>query len=172
MIKLVKPSIEYKESYLKSLLEFQKEGRNLDLNYDNLSKNFTLFIQSLLDQEKGINLPKGYVPATVLWLVNDKTNAYLGRVSIRHRLTKKLKIKGGHIGYEINPLYRKKGYGKKQMQLALPIAKKLGIQKALITCDETNIASKKIIESCGGVFENQIKKDQFQPDILRYWIKL
>ena len=173
MIKLVKPSIKYKKSYLLSLKEFQKEGRNLDLDYKKLSNDFDTFVQGLLDQEKGVNLPKGYVPATVLWLVDTKNNQYLGRISIRHNIsTEKLKTINGHIGYEICPLQRKKGYGKKQLKFALPVVKKLGIKKALITCNEDNIGSKKIIESCGGVFESEFNEGKNKPKKLRYWINI
>jgi predicted acetyltransferase len=144
----------------------------LDLDYKKLSNDFDTFVQGLLDQEKGVNLPKGYVPATVLWLVDTKNNQYLGRISIRHSLTKKLMTLGGHIGYEINPLYRRKGYGKLQLKLALPVVKKLGVKKALITCDEDNIGSKKIIESCGGVFESKFNEGKNKPKKLRYWINI
>ena len=57
----------------------------------------------------------------------------------------------------IRPSKRNQGYGKKILQLALLKAKALGINKVLITCDETNIASKKIIEASDGVFENSIE---------------
>ena len=30
----------------------------------------------------------------------------------------------------------------------------LGLEKILITCDKNNIASKRTIESCGGILEN------------------
>ena len=47
---------------------------------------------------------------------------------------------------------------------ALPLAAKLGIDPVLVTCDDDNTASRKVIEANGGVFEDQrgVK--------LRYWI--
>jgi predicted acetyltransferase len=47
---------------------------------------------------------------------------------------------------------------------SLPWARELGIENALVTCDDTNEASRKVIEACGGVFDDQREQK------LRYWI--
>ena len=39
---------------------------------------------------------------------------------------------------------------------ALPITKTLGIDEALLTCDETNVASRRVIESNGGRYIDTI----------------
>lgn len=170
MIKLVNPSRRYKDSYLEFLQESQKEGRNMDLNIKNLRANFESFIKQLNGYREGISLPKGYVPESRFWLVNG--NNFIGSVSIRHHLTGLLNKVGGHIGYEIRSNERKKGYGKKILSLALKKAKQLGIKKALITCDITNIGSKKIIEANGGVLDSIEDQGKEKPNKLRYWINL
>jgi predicted acetyltransferase len=38
---------------------------------------------------------------------------------------------------------------------ALPVARSLGITRALLTCDEDNIASRKVIEANSGVLEDK-----------------
>ena len=47
---------------------------------------------------------------------------------------------------------------------ALPVAASLGIDPALVTCDNINLGSRKVIEANGGVFQDQrgVK--------LRYWV--
>jgi predicted acetyltransferase len=47
---------------------------------------------------------------------------------------------------------------------ALPVARRLGINPALVTCDVTNVASRKVIEHNGGILEDQrgVK--------LRFWV--
>ena len=50
------------------------------------------------------------------------------------------------------------------LRAALPVAAGLGISSALITCDHDNIGSRKVIEACGGVFEDR------RADKLRYWV--
>lgn len=57
-----------------------------------------------------------------------------------------------HIYYEIDPAFRGKGYGKLILKSGLEEARKIGLQELLITCDDENIASKKIIEANGGIF--------------------
>ena len=52
------------------------------------------------------------------------------------------------------------------------IEKELGITKIFITCDETNIGSKKIIEANGGVFEKFFEMREGVPRKMHYWITL
>lgn len=63
---------------------------------------------------------------------------------MRHSSTENLLREGWHIGYDIRPTKRQKGYGKKILALALPKAKEKGLTKVLITCTETNTESKKL----------------------------
>lgn len=48
----------------------------------------------------------------------------------------------------------------------------VNLGKVLITCDDDNIASKRIIENNGGIFESQILKEENQKQLRRYWIAL
>jgi predicted acetyltransferase len=106
--------------------------------------------------------PEGLVPSTTLWWADG--DEYLGRIDIRHRLTQHLLDYGGHIGYDVRPSARRRGHATAMLARALPVAAGLGIDPALITCDEDNIASRKVIERSGGQFDDQrgIK--------LRFWV--
>ncbi len=108
-------------------------------------------------------LPDGIVPATYLWWVDGEE--YLGRLSIRHSLTPWLRDFGGHIGYVVRPSARGRGHAQAMLAASLPVAHDLGIDLALLTCDDTNPASRRVIEAAGGVFEDQ------REDKLRYWIR-
>lgn len=165
--KLVLPNAQYKKSFLAALKEFNNDTMQQDEpQYGGIAADFTGFVKALKDRAKGKNLPKGYVPDTQFWLVMG--NNYLGRVSIRHKLSPALKARGGHIGYAIRPSERNKGYGSLILKLALPKALKLGIEKALITCAVGNEYSRKIIEKNGGVL---IKNDKVaEPGSLRFWV--
>lgn len=96
----------------------------------------------------------------------------MGHANIRHALNDSLRLKNGNIGYHIAPTHRRKGYGTKILALALIEAKKIGLNKVLITCDENNLGSTKIIEKNGGVLANiiEIEGDAFRTK--RYWIEL
>lgn len=166
MIRLVKPAAKYKKSFLKGTKEFHREGRKKYRDAKNF--DYDAFVKKMRDYEKGRNMPKGYVSSSYYWLVDDKE--FLGETTIRHKLTKDLLKFGGHIGYGIRPTKRKRGYGIKILALGLKKAKKLGIRKALVTCDDNNIGSWKIIEANGGILQNKIKyKGRL---IRRYWIKI
>lgn len=164
------PSVLYKDSYLSALKEFHEEGRDLDIKEEEIEKNFPNFINHLKEESKGLNLKPGYVPQTVYWVTDNAD--YIGRISIRHSLTDSLLKVGGHIGYEIRPSKRGLGYGTKALELVLPQAKAMGLDKVLLTCDSTNIGSKKIIEANGGIFENEVEGEKGKPSKLRYWINL
>ncbi len=167
MIQLIRPSIKYKDSFIQAVKEFQQEGIDADLNTQDLENNFDKLLLNLENQERGIGLKEGYIPASTLWLVDE--DEFVGQVSIRHYLTEKLSQEGGHIGYKIRPPKRKMGYGTKILELALPFAKGLGIDPILITCDDTNIGSWKIIEKNGGILENKVNYNGKLKR--RYWIK-
>jgi predicted acetyltransferase len=57
----------------------------------------------------------------------------------------------GHVGYAIVPWKRGRGYATRALELLLPIARDQGLPRLLATCDEDNIASRRVIEKCGGV---------------------
>jgi predicted acetyltransferase len=107
--------------------------------------------------------PEGYVPMTTLWWI--ESDVYLARIAIRHRLTPWLLEQGGHIGYDVRPSARRQGHATAMLRAALPVVAGLGIRRALVTCDHDNVGSRKVIEACGGVFEDR------RADKLRYWIE-
>lgn len=170
MALLALPSEKYKESYIQALLEFQAEGRNLTIDPRRLNEDFGGFVQFLLEQTDQSKLAPGRVPSSNFWLIDD--NEYIGRLSVRHALNDQLLKVGGHIGYEIRPSKRRLGYGNEILQLGLQKARELGLRRVLVTCDEDNTGSKKIIENNGGQFENAIEVDESSVKKLRYWIDI
>lgn len=172
---LVTPSAHYKNSFIEAVREYQKTDSNerkdiFDLRIDDLEKDFSRYLIRLEQEALGNNLPANYVPQTTYWLIDG--DRFIGRVSIRHRLNDFLFNEGGHIGYDIRPSERNKGYGKEILSLAIPLAKNLGINKILVTCSENNIASRKIIEHSGGILENIIEAKNGGPKKMRYWISV
>jgi predicted acetyltransferase len=80
----------------------------------------------------------------------------LGRLAIRYRLTPALESVGGHIGYAVRPSARRQGHATAMPAAALALADSLGIAQVLITCDETNAASRRVIEANGGRYIDSI----------------
>lgn len=165
---LTDPSMLYKESFLEAMREFHAEDRNLELDERDLATNFRHYIQGWHDRK--VNPHPSKVPESIFWLIAQET--FIGRVSIRHTLNESLLQFGGHIGYEIRPTKRQQGYGKEILRLGLEQAREIGLSRALVTCDDNNIASAKIIEANGGVLENIILLAGRDIATRRYWITL
>ncbi len=166
-VELVLPSEKYKDSFLSIFDEYADRILIDNFNQSKYEGDFSLFLEKIKNEREGRFLEEGKVPQTIYWLIDG--NKFIGRVGIRHVLNDELRKIGGHIGYAIRPSERGKGYGTIALRLALPKAKEIGIDSALITCKSTNIGSKKIIEKNGGVFDGITKTDE--GETLRYWIK-
>ena len=162
--KLVRPSIEYKDSFLEALTEFHEEKRYLYNDPVRLKGDFEEFVTALRAEKGYPHQPYEEwvepVPETVTWFVKD--TQYIGTADIRHRLNWHLEKWGGHIHFVIRPSMRGMGFGKKILLKAMPIANYLGIEKALLTVNPTNNAAIRVIESCGGEFYDESPAtDQF-----------
>ena len=124
-------------------------------------------VQLFEDWERGLNLPVGYVPACT-WAA-DVDGELVGRTSIRLALTDFLATRGGHIGYAVRPEYRRRGYATEILRQSITAAHARGINRILITCDDSNVASATVIEHCGGELET-IVDDPIEGRYRRYWI--
>src|SRR5690242_4388170 len=112
---------------------------------------FAAYLALLSDDEQGLRLPVNHVPSTMCWGFLD--DALVGRLMLRHFLNDRLRQTGGHIGYVVVPAYRRRGIATEMLRLALPLARQRGLDRVLITCDETNTASRRVAEKCGGIYE-------------------
>ena len=175
-MELVTPCEKYKESFIEAVKEFQAEpattGRHeryRELSIPKLEENFEVLLQQYRDAAEGKNLKPGFVPWSMFWL--EDGGAFIGATSIRHELNDHLLREGGHVGYDVRPSMRGRGLGNKILELTIPKARELGVQKILVTCSENNIASRKVIEKNGGVLENSVPMGDGKPNMLRFWIQ-
>jgi predicted acetyltransferase len=167
MVQLGAPAVGVRASFLAAMAEFRAEGRGDPGDSTEIGREirefgaswatpegFAAYVRWLLDQAlEDSPRPAGYVPSTTLWLVDD--DEYLGRVAIRHRLTDSLRLAGGHIGYDVRPSARRRGYATTMLRDALPVARGLGITTALLTCEIDNVTSRRVIERAGGVLQDR-----------------
>lgn len=131
--------------------------------------DFAAMVRYLQDNADGVNLKEGWVPSSTYWLVNADSKV-VGAVNIRHRLTEKLLQSGGHIGYGILRSERRKGLATELLRQALLKAGGLGIPRALVVCDDSNIASERTIRRNGGVEDNSYVEEDGNV-IRRFWIE-
>lgn len=123
---------------------------------------FAVWLAGLRADAESAPRPSDHVPQTVLWWVEG--DELLARVGIRHRLNRRLRTYGGHIGYWVRPSARRRGHANAAFRAALGVAWRLGIEPALLTCDHDNLPSRRVIEGAGGVFEQRLGEKRL------YWV--
>ena len=128
---------------------------------------WSVFLQRREANTRGEQLPPRNVPST--FLAATVEGQLVGRISIRHELNNWLATYGGHIGYAVIPAMRRRGYATEILRQGLVVARALGIDAVLVTCDVNNAASAGVIESCGGVFESIASGDGTPKR--RYWFR-
>lgn len=82
-------------------------------------------------------------------MVNAADLAEMGGINLRIGKGENLIRYRGHIGYSVDPQYRRHGYAARACLLLLPLARRHGINPLWITCNPDNIASRKTCERVG-----------------------
>ena len=168
---LVKPNLSYADEIIKYKEESLAESPiiNGSAGLDRFS-SIEIWFEELKKRSCEDTVPKGLVPSSTYLAVREKDNYIVGMIDIRHYLNEYLTQVGGHIGYGVRKTERNKGYAKQMLKLALEKCKELKIKKVLITCDEDNIASEKVILSANAKLENIRNVDGENKK--RFWIDL
>ena len=169
MLRLIEPCKAYLASYIEAYDEYRTYPRRSGNPFRNA------YVQDILayfdNMRSARNLPAGYVGSTTYWLVDDEQKRFLGQIDIRHELTESLLRYGGHIGYAVRLGEWNKGYGTLMLSLVLPLAKAIGIERCLITCDDDNPSSARVMEKNGFVLGDKIPNTIDGQAIItrRYW---
>ncbi|GAA3510614.1 hypothetical protein GCM10022234_01090 [Aeromicrobium panaciterrae] len=149
-----------------AISEFEAEGGHWsyrfrpDLPWDE-------YVSLVHGWEDGIDLPDGFVKHAELVAVEG--DVIVGRTSIRFELNEFLRTLGGHIGYAVRPPFRRRGHATEILRQSMVVARAHGIDPVLVTCDDDNIASAKVIEANGGVLDDIIPGESDVPK-RRYWL--
>jgi predicted acetyltransferase len=106
----------------------------------------------------------GLAPDHRLWLVEDLR--LLGFLSVRLDLDVELLERVGHVAYAVRPSARHHGVGTAACAHALGLLRAHGLRRALITCEEANLASAATIVRNGG------RLDGVREGRRRYWVDL
>jgi predicted acetyltransferase len=167
---LVPPTEAHRDAFLRGLREFQDEGLPWYIGGDlaEVERDFGAFVAKKLAE--ATRRTAELVPSTQLWAIHEEQ--FVGRISIRHELTESLRREGGHIGYDTVPSFRGRGVATEMLRLALPVARTIGLREVLVTCNETNAASIRVIERNGGVLRETRALDPTKPAKRYYWIDL
>ena len=169
MIRLIDPCEAYLPSYTEAFEEYERFPRRAGNPFSDPHDGNLL--ARLDDMRHARNLPEDWVGATTFWLVDDEAHRFLGEIDVRHALTESLLRYGGHIGYAIRLGEWNKGYGTRMLQLALPHARALGVTRCLITCDDDNPGSARVMEKNGFVLADKVTNEMDGQSFItrRYW---
>ena len=168
----VAPSVEYAGAFLAMLDDFDANDPHNTEFYAPARRNFAAYVQSLNDEEAGVNLPEGYVPCTHRWMLSTD-GAIVGVTRLRHNIsTPFLAQHGGHIGYDVAPSRRKRGYGHLALAIALREARRVGLSRVLLYTSEGNVPSRATIERAGGTLEGISYSEFWNERLCEYWISV
>ncbi len=138
------------------------------LDYDPVL-SFSAYLTKLENNRKGKGIPAGWVASS--FLVAEVQGVIVGRLSLRHDLSEFLRRVGGHIGFGVLPEYRGRGYAVSMLKEGLRRATELGLTRVMLACDEPNLGSRRVIEQCGGVYEDSYEGSEAPLPVRRYWLR-
>jgi len=109
------------------------------------------------------------VPQLTFWFFTEE-GFMCGTSRLRLRLNDFLERCGGHIGYDVCPSCRRMGYGTEILAFMLRRAAENGLSRVLLTCEDRNVASARIMEKNGGLLSDRIEVGDMKTLTRRYWI--
>jgi predicted acetyltransferase len=171
-LRLVEPVASLETAFLEMARDYRHSGENrYQLEPSGEETTFARYLDRIEREARGVRMFFGHVPASTYWLMDD-AGAILGVSRLRHELTPGLLKEGGHIGYDVPPSHRRRGYGSLLLKLTLEKAREHGFARVLVTCDTDNTPSARIIQKNGGIFENEVISDYSGKKVSRYWIEI
>jgi len=166
MPELVAPSERWQAAFVGMAAECSASG---DTRYDLALADFHAYLRTVEDRRTRPQ-PPGWVNSAEYWL--EDSGDIVGCVRIRFALTPALEAEGGHVGYDVRPSMRRKGYGTELLRLALPLLRAHGVTRVRITCNDDNTGSARIIERNGGVLSGHTRSPATGKTVRQYWIDL
>ena len=151
--RLVTLDLHHAEALENFLVDFDANPNELHAYFCDRNATIETAARELQDWADGAGLKDGWVPcSTWFW---EEDDVLKGVINIRHHLSPQLEAHGGHIGYAVAPSHRRQGIATGMLGEALGACRKLGITKALLTCDSDNPGSCRTIERNGGVLDRE-----------------
>lgn len=168
-LKLVLLDTDMGAAYLAMVDAFEEAGEGYPYNNIPLArKDWEMFVAELRDEEQGINLPPGIVPQWTYVLLDGAT--VVGEIRFRPDTAPPFRDGHDHIGYNIRPGYRQRGYGTFMLGRVLDQARELRLDGVSLTVVGDNAASKRLIAKHGGQVAEQYA-DEAGRIVSVYWIE-
>ena len=113
-------------------------------------ENFELFLKEIEKKKEGIG--NDGIKEIYYWFMEDNDIIGSGSIRLNPEIDDYTEKVYGHLFYQIIPSKRQKGYGTILCHLLLEKMDELGFEEAHISCFDSNIGSRKIIENNFGQF--------------------
>lgn len=166
------PTVGLELAFIAMLDDFDARDPHNGAFYAPARRDFAAYVQSLVDEEAGVNLPEGYVPCTHRWLVTDLVEV-VGVTRLRHSIgTPFLTENGGHIGYDVAPSHRGRGYGHLALAVGLVEARRIGLTRVLLITGQDNAPSRATIEHAGGELAGISYSEFWKEHLCKYWVQV
>ncbi|PKH09686.1 GNAT family N-acetyltransferase [Moritella sp. Urea-trap-13] len=131
--------------------------------YEFILSHYERYLSKRIAYAKGEQLPRGWTPIRTYFCIED--GVILGSIRVRQGCGDYIENVIGHIGYETRPSARGKGVARLMLS---HIQKAVLTDDVIISCDPTNIASRKVIESCEARFLNEYYYAAEEQQVRRY----
>ena len=170
-LELVKPVAVFRDEYLAMADESIATDGGYPYNNIELARaDFAAFVRELEEEAHGVALPAGVAPQQTYLLLEDGRTV-VGEIRFRPRIEPPYERHNGHVGYNIRPSMRGRGYATRQLALLIAEARRLGLPGLLLPVVGENPASVRVIVKNGGRFlrETRAKGGTL---VRSYWIAL
>ncbi|RPF53188.1 GNAT family N-acetyltransferase [Aquisalibacillus elongatus] len=169
-MKLLEPNLEIKDAFYEYINEWKQYNEKIvPTTLRKVNGDYEDYVERWSKESRGM-VREGWVANTTFFLVNDD-DYIVGSCNMRHELNDKLLEIGGHVGYGVRPTERGKGYATVMLKKCLEHLRTLGVKKALVTCNNENAGSKKVILKNGGIQDESFVEED-GTIVNRFWINL
>lgn len=167
-MRLQQASRQHLDAFLDCAADYRAAGED---RYNAALADPEAYLHWVAEMEQEETCPPGLVPQTTYWAV-DEDGRVLACSRLRHGLSPALRREGGHIGYDVRPTERRRGVGTRLLALTLVEAGRRRLSRVLLTCDDDNLASARIILANGGAEIESSVSDRTGKLLRRFWIRV